>query len=67
MERIKVSLNMTPVMHRDSRAAAKRDDRTLADWIRHCIVYGLRNPDDITQVRYDAGYEVLPRGRPTTL
>ena len=64
MERTKVSLSITVEMHKHSQERAQEDDRTLADWIRHCICYGLENPEEISKVRCKNEYQMLPRGRP---
>ena len=51
-------------MHKALLLAAKQDDRTLADWVRHCACYGLDNPEDIRRTRCKDSFQVLDHGRP---
>ena len=66
VDRITVSMKVTPDMHEDSKFAARRDDRTLADWVRHCVCFGIEHPELIREVQCKHAYQVLDHGRPTT-
>ena len=66
IERVPVTIKVTTDMHQDAAAAAKRGDRTLADWIRHCISFGVDHQEVIDKTRCKPNYQVLAHGRPST-